>query len=169
MHSLYFHRCMCFSDSSQIRIVRQPRKLYGQRQVLTQHRGAARSPGAPAHPAACSPGSSSPQGCAAASCGGCAGWASESAARIAAGSWCWSEDTGGGLRIRSDQKPTATCHWQKCRQRLFQTSEKDDSSVFCVMTICGKIHELWKSSVSLASGTQKPQRGDGHLYIRMSN
>lgn len=59
-------------------------EVKGQSRGLTQHRGAARSPGAPAPPAVCSPGNSSLPGCAAPNCGGCAGWASGSAAQRAA-------------------------------------------------------------------------------------
>lgn len=58
----------------------------GERQLLTQHHGAARSPGAPAPPAVCSPGNSFLPGCAAPSYTGYAGWASGSAAQIAAAS-----------------------------------------------------------------------------------
>lgn len=59
-------------------------KQAAEEQVLTRHRGAGHSPVAPAPPVVCSPGSSSPPGYAAPSCGGCAGWASGSAAQTAA-------------------------------------------------------------------------------------
>lgn len=54
--------------------------------VLTQHHEAGHFPAAPALPVVYSPGNSSPPGCAAPSCGGCAGWASGLTAQIAAGS-----------------------------------------------------------------------------------
>lgn len=83
MHSLYFHQCVCADDFPD-RILRQRREVKGQRQVLTQHRVAARSPGAPSPPVVCSLGSSFLPGCEAPSCAGCVGWASGSAAQIAA-------------------------------------------------------------------------------------
>lgn len=141
MHSLYFHCCVCaekFFFFSPWRVLRQLRKVKGQRQVLTQHHGAARSPGAPAPPAVCSPGSSSLPGYAAPSCGGCAGWASGSAAQIAAVSWCWSGDREGGTRLSSHYTRKATCqvftHWQK--SRLFQTSERWLISLLCDENVC---------------------------------
>lgn len=91
MHLLYFY-CVCVcADDFPGRILR--RLQGGERQVLTQHRGAAHSPGAPVPPVVCSPGNSSLPGCAAPSCAGYAGWASGSAAQTDASSWCWSGNT----------------------------------------------------------------------------
>lgn len=90
--------CVCAG-----RILRQLGEVEDQRQVLTRHHGAAHSPGAPAPPGVCSPGSSSLPGHAAPSCGGCAGWASGSAAQIASVSWCWSGDTEKSTRINPEQ------------------------------------------------------------------
>ncbi len=130
--------CSCIS----CRTLRQlSTEVKSQRRVLTRHHGAARSPGAPAPPAVCSPGSFSLPGCAAPSCAGCAGLAFGSAAQTAAASWCWSRNTGGGLRLsfvfKLRARSKAFAHWQKkSRQQLSQTSKRWFISLLCDENVC---------------------------------
>lgn len=139
MHSLYFY-CACLCRW----FPRQDLKALqgGERQVLTRHRGAAHSPGAPAPPAVCSPGNSSLPGCAAPSCAGYAGSASGSAAQTAAASWCWSGNPW-RKRKRLSSSTNAEQHAKnlltdikQSLQWLFQTSKRWFISILCDENVC---------------------------------
>lgn len=114
--------------------------------VLTQRHEAGRSPEARAPPGVCFPGSSSPPGCAAPDCEGCAGWASGSGVRTGAASWCWSVEM-----------ETATRLSEKRRKLLWQevgSSSRLNIEMWFINVLCeekmSKICVMYSSKFLLA-------------------